>query len=151
MVLLPDCSLWVHNVYNTNSIDKDILFREIVRNMGNGRDILGLKTMLTRKDTEIAAKRSEDLYIKLLKIGNSHLDQSLKIQQLYRENSPPSLSSICSVLPWIRKIINIQHLISEFFRQKHADNIYPYFRLSCPKEFITLIDGFLCIMCFVNR
>lgn len=44
--------------------------------MGNGRDILGLKTMLTRKDTEIAAKRSEDLYIKLLKIDNSHLDQS---------------------------------------------------------------------------
>ena len=63
MVLLPDCSLWVHNVYNPNSIDKDILFREIVRNMGSGRDILGLKTMLTRKDTEIAAKRSEDLYI----------------------------------------------------------------------------------------
>lgn len=76
MVLLPDCSLWVHNVYNHNSIDKDILFRETVRYMGNGRDILGLKTMLTRKDTEIAAKRSEDLYIKLLKIDNSHLDQS---------------------------------------------------------------------------
>lgn len=70
IVLLPDCSLCVHNVCNPNSIDKDIPFREIVRYMGNGRDILGLKTMLTRKNTEIAAKRSEDSYIKLLKIDN---------------------------------------------------------------------------------